>query len=50
MFIGILARMLEFNWAELSHEIGLWIPVNVINNEHNDKPEGEDDFGNHYYL
>ncbi|CAI9267032.1 unnamed protein product [Lactuca saligna] len=41
---GILARVLEFNWAELSHEIGLWIPVNVINNEHNDKPEGEDDF------
>ncbi|CAH1419300.1 unnamed protein product [Lactuca virosa] len=41
---GILARVLEFNWTELSHEIGLWIPVNVINNEHNDKPEGEDDF------
>lgn len=41
---GILAKVLEFNWEELSHEIGLWIPVNVINNEHNDKPEGEDDF------
>ncbi|KAJ9560100.1 hypothetical protein OSB04_005260 [Centaurea solstitialis] len=32
------SRVLEFNWAELSHEIGLWIPVNVINNEHNDRP------------
>lgn len=40
----ILARVLEFNWAELSHEIGLWIPLNIITNEHNDKPEGEDDF------
>nr|GEY10116.1 hypothetical protein CTI12_AA581780 [Tanacetum cinerariifolium] len=41
---GMLARALEFNWVELSHEIGLWIPVNIINNEHDDKPEGEDDF------
>ncbi|KAI3773788.1 hypothetical protein L1987_48321 [Smallanthus sonchifolius] len=40
----MLARALEFNWTELSHEIGLWKPVNVINNEHDDKPEGEDDF------
>ncbi|XP_024972805.1 uncharacterized protein LOC112511428 [Cynara cardunculus var. scolymus] len=41
---GMLARALEFDWAELLHEIGLWIPVNVINKEHNDKPEGEDEF------
>ncbi|KAD6119111.1 hypothetical protein E3N88_10382 [Mikania micrantha] len=41
---GMLAKALEFNWAELSHEIGLWIPVNVINYVHDDKPEGEDDF------
>ncbi|KAI3802383.1 hypothetical protein L1987_30515 [Smallanthus sonchifolius] len=41
---GMLARTLEFYWAELSHEIGLWMPVNVINNEHDDKPGGEDDF------
>nr|XP_043636519.1 uncharacterized protein LOC122607578 [Erigeron canadensis] len=41
---GMLARALEFNWAELSREIGLWIPINVINHEHDDKPEGENDF------
>lgn len=41
---GILKKALESNWSELLDEIGLWIPVNVINNEHNDKPEGEDDF------
>ncbi|KAJ0776596.1 hypothetical protein HanLR1_Chr02g0047441 [Helianthus annuus] len=41
---GMLAKALEFNWAELSNDIGLWIPVNVINNVHDDKPEGEDDF------
>ncbi|PWA74098.1 hypothetical protein CTI12_AA255110 [Artemisia annua] len=41
---GMLVRALESSWTELSHEIGLWIPVNIINNEHDDKPEGEDDF------
>ncbi|XP_076903151.1 uncharacterized protein LOC143558137 [Bidens hawaiensis] len=41
---GILARALEFSWAELSHKIGLWITVNVVNNVHDDKPEGEADF------
>ncbi|PWA59190.1 hypothetical protein CTI12_AA303140 [Artemisia annua] len=41
---GILTRAMESNWAELLDEIGLWIPVSIINNEHNDKPEGEDDF------
>lgn len=41
---GILAKLLEFKWAEVLDQIGLWIPVHVINNEHNDKPEGEDDF------
>ncbi|GJU58386.1 hypothetical protein Tco_1236152 [Tanacetum coccineum] len=43
-FQRILARAMESNWAELLDEIGLWIPVSIINNEHNDKPEGEDDF------
>nr|XP_043607915.1 uncharacterized protein LOC122579751 [Erigeron canadensis] len=41
---GILARALKSNWAQLLDEVGLWIPVNIINNEHNDKPEGVDDF------
>ncbi|XP_071733270.1 uncharacterized protein [Rutidosis leptorrhynchoides] len=41
---GTLARALEFSWAEVSTEIGLWIPLDIINNEHDDKPEGEDDF------
>ncbi|XP_071703348.1 uncharacterized protein [Rutidosis leptorrhynchoides] len=41
---GILARALKSKWAELLDDIGLWIPVNIINTEHNDKPEGEDDF------
>ncbi|XP_057973661.1 uncharacterized protein LOC131161718 [Malania oleifera] len=41
---GILIRVLEFNWAVLVEEIGLWIPVDVINKEHYDKPEGEEEF------
>lgn len=41
---GMLARALESNWAEVTQEIGLWIPVEIINNVHDDKPEGEEDF------
>ncbi|TKY57801.1 peptidyl-prolyl cis-trans isomerase [Spatholobus suberectus] len=37
---GMLARALESDWAVLSEEIGLWIPTEVANEEHNDKPEG----------
>ncbi|KAJ1396933.1 PAN/Apple domain [Sesbania bispinosa] len=37
---GMLVRALESDWAALSEEIGLWIPVEVANAEHNDKPEG----------
>ncbi|KHN35670.1 hypothetical protein glysoja_037580 [Glycine soja] len=37
---GMLVRALESDWAVLSEEIGLWIPIEVANEEHNDKPEG----------
>ncbi|KAM7518311.1 hypothetical protein LguiB_017273 [Lonicera macranthoides] len=41
---GLLSRALKSNWAELSEEIGLWIPVEIVNKEHDDKPEGGEDF------
>lgn len=41
---GMLASALKSDWAELSEEIGLWIPVEIINKEHDDKPEGEEEF------
>ncbi|GJZ09904.1 polyadenylate-binding protein RBP47B' [Tanacetum coccineum] len=42
------AGSLEFNWSSyhVRIEIGLWIPVKIINDEHDDKPEGDDDFDN----
>ncbi|GJU75216.1 DNA replication licensing factor MCM3, partial [Tanacetum coccineum] len=39
--IDMLAIALEFNWVKLSHEIGLWIPVNIINTEHDEESEGD---------
>ncbi|KAF8410037.1 hypothetical protein HHK36_002557 [Tetracentron sinense] len=39
----MLVRALESDWAVLLEEIGLWIPAEIINNEHNDKPEGEEE-------
>lgn len=39
----LLARALGDDWAELSEEIGLWIPVQVIHTVHDDKPEGEEE-------
>ncbi|VFQ99113.1 unnamed protein product [Cuscuta campestris] len=39
---SVLARALHVNWDELLEEIGLWIPVEVINKERDDKPEGEE--------
>ncbi|XP_059634393.1 uncharacterized protein LOC132276800 [Cornus florida] len=41
---GMLARVLESRWDQLSEEIGLWIPVEVITKEHDDKPEGAEEF------
>ncbi|KAG5151191.1 hypothetical protein JHK84_027663 [Glycine max] len=34
---GMLVRALESNWAVLCEEIGLWIPAQVSNEEHDDK-------------
>ncbi|KAL3840384.1 hypothetical protein ACJIZ3_024975 [Penstemon smallii] len=39
----VVARALSFDWPELSEDIGLWVPVQIINNEHDDKPEGEEE-------
>ena len=50
MLVGILARALESDWSRLSEDIGLWIPVDVDVEEHDDKPEGESEFGNYQYL
>ncbi|WJX58476.1 hypothetical protein P8452_43925 [Trifolium repens] len=41
---GMLLRALESDWDELCEEIGLWIPAQVVNEEHDDKPEGTEDF------
>lgn len=44
--LGMLVKALESDWAVLVEEIGLWIPVEVVNEEHNDKPDGIEDSGN----
>ena len=46
VFTGVLVRALGSGWAEFSEEIGLWIPLQIIHEEHDDKPEGVDDLGN----
>ncbi|XP_073223834.1 uncharacterized protein [Cicer arietinum] len=43
MEYGMLVKALESDWAVLVEEIGLWIPVEVVNEEHNDKPDGIED-------
>ncbi|KAK4599483.1 hypothetical protein RGQ29_009510 [Quercus rubra] len=40
---GMIVRALESDWAVLSEGIGLWIPGEVMNKEHDDKPEGVED-------
>ncbi|KAF8030520.1 hypothetical protein BT93_E2837 [Corymbia citriodora subsp. variegata] len=40
---GLLLKALDSNWDFLSEQIGLWIPTEVINKEHDDKPEGVDE-------
>lgn len=46
MLVGMLARALDSGWSQLSEDIGLWIPVEFHNKEHDDKPEGAADEGN----
>ncbi|KAL3505183.1 hypothetical protein ACH5RR_035024 [Cinchona calisaya] len=41
---GVLVRALGSGWAEFSEEIGLWIPSQVTHKEHDDKPEGVEEF------
>ncbi|CAB80055.1 putative protein [Arabidopsis thaliana] len=40
---GMLVRALELEWDVLSEEIGFWLPAEVTNVEHDDKPEGEEE-------
>ncbi|KAF5747059.1 hypothetical protein HS088_TW06G01237 [Tripterygium wilfordii] len=40
---GMLVRALESDWAGLLEEIGLWIPAQIIHQEHDDKPEGAEE-------
>ncbi|XP_038715355.1 uncharacterized protein LOC120009005 [Tripterygium wilfordii] len=40
---GMLVRALESDWAVLLEEIGLWIPAQIIHQEHDDKPEGAEE-------
>ncbi|KAJ4764876.1 hypothetical protein LUZ62_075251 [Rhynchospora pubera] len=37
----MLKSALESNWHILMEDIGIWIPTNVTNPEHDDKPENE---------
>ncbi|KAK3189229.1 hypothetical protein Dsin_028790 [Dipteronia sinensis] len=37
----LLVKALESDWAALSEEIGLWIPAEIVHQEHDDKPEGD---------
>ncbi|PRQ27647.1 hypothetical protein RchiOBHm_Chr6g0307521 [Rosa chinensis] len=39
----ILVKALESDRTQLLEDIGLWIPSEIVNNEHDDKPEGEPD-------
>ncbi|KAJ7958140.1 Methionine aminopeptidase 1D chloroplastic/mitochondrial [Quillaja saponaria] len=40
----MLIRALESDWNMLSEKLGLWIPVEVNNKEHDDLPEGMKEF------
>lgn len=48
MLVEILVKALKSRWDDFRDEIGLWIPVAIPNKEHDDKPEGEEEFGNTY--
>ncbi|XP_021911979.1 uncharacterized protein LOC110825791, partial [Carica papaya] len=40
---GMLVRALESDWAVLSEDIGFWMPSDMNNREHDDKPEDEEE-------
>lgn len=50
MLVEILAKALKSFWDEFREEIGLWMPVQIHNKEHDDKPEGEEEFGNFLFF
>jgi hypothetical protein len=37
----LLKSALDSNWRMLMEDIGIWVPVNVTNPEHDDKPANE---------
>ncbi|CAN6583261.1 hypothetical protein FF1_043189 [Malus domestica] len=39
----MLVKALESDWTWLLEDMGLWIPAEIHNTEHHDKPEGEED-------
>lgn len=50
LLAGTLVKALEADWQVFSEAIGLWIPTEVVHTEHDDKPEGVDEFGNFLQL
>ncbi|KAK6938706.1 hypothetical protein RJ641_032214 [Dillenia turbinata] len=46
--VGVLVRALEVNWARLLEEIGVYMPVDVVHKEHDDKPEGAEEIGTEF--
>ncbi|CAN1776558.1 hypothetical protein LINPERHAP1_LOCUS13688 [Linum perenne] len=40
---GVLVKALESDWAVLSENIGLWIPSELTNSEHDDRPDGQEE-------
>ncbi|CAN1776557.1 hypothetical protein LINPERHAP1_LOCUS13688 [Linum perenne] len=41
--LGVLVKALESDWAVLSENIGLWIPSELTNSEHDDRPDGQEE-------
>ncbi|PQM40669.1 uncharacterized protein Pyn_27794 [Prunus yedoensis var. nudiflora] len=39
----MLVKALESDWTVLLEDMGLWIPAEIVNTEHHDKPEGEEE-------
>lgn len=44
---GAVSIALGSDWSELSEEIGLWIPVEIVNNEQVGNPKSEEELGNY---
>lgn len=46
----MLTRAIDTGWNQLLEEIGLWMPLEIINKEYNDKPQGAKDYGNQDFI